>query len=198
MHGGDRPVRHAGAGGETFDVMDQDRPFGHQTRSNRPRSARSRPVRLGIGLLWILGTAATPAMAQTPEAAVSRGVPLRRSATPSPKPAAPANPPASVAASASPTPRPPAPVSPPVASAPAAAQPAQEPASASTAPAPKVATQDPVPTGNGNNDAIRSAVVKIFTSFRAPDPVRPWLKQTPREATGTGMVLDALEGLGRN
>ena len=78
MHGGDRPVRHAGAGGETFDVMDQDRPFGHQTRSNRPRSARSRPVRLGIGLLWILGTAATPAMAQTPEAAVSRGVPLRR------------------------------------------------------------------------------------------------------------------------
>ena len=81
-------------------------------------------------------------------------------------------------------------MSPPVASAPAAAQPAQEPASASTAPAPKVATQDPVPTGNGNNDAIRSAVVKIFTSFRAPDPVRPWLKQTPREATGTGMVLD--------
>ena len=33
-------------------------------------------------------------------------------------------------------------------------------------------------------------MVKIFTSFRAPDPVRPWLKQTPRDATGTGMVLD--------
>ena len=44
--------------------------------------------------------------------------------------------------------------------------------------------------GNGNNDSIRNAVVKIFTTFRAPDPVRPWLKQTPREATGTGMILD--------
>jgi S1-C subfamily serine protease len=37
---------------------------------------------------------------------------------------------------------------------------------------------------------VRDAVVKIFTTMRAPDPVRPWLKQAAREASGTGMVLD--------
>jgi S1-C subfamily serine protease len=38
-------------------------------------------------------------------------------------------------------------------------------------------------------DGVRPSVVKIFTTFRAPDPVRPWLKQPPREATGSGMVF---------
>ncbi len=40
------------------------------------------------------------------------------------------------------------------------------------------------------SDNIRNSVVKIFTTFRAPDPVRPWLKQPSRDATGTGMVLE--------
>lgn len=38
-------------------------------------------------------------------------------------------------------------------------------------------------------DDVRPAVVKIFTTMRPPDPVRPWLKQPPREATGSGMVF---------
>lgn len=41
-----------------------------------------------------------------------------------------------------------------------------------------------------DDDSVRNSVVKIFTTFRAPDPVRPWLKQQSRDATGTGMVFD--------
>jgi S1-C subfamily serine protease len=37
--------------------------------------------------------------------------------------------------------------------------------------------------------AIRESVVKIFATSRAPDMLRPWTKQNPREATGTGVVL---------
>lgn len=45
-------------------------------------------------------------------------------------------------------------------------------------------------TSAQETDHIRNSVVKIFTTFRAPDPVRPWLKQPSRDATGTGMVLE--------
>ncbi len=37
--------------------------------------------------------------------------------------------------------------------------------------------------------AIRNSVVKIFTTARPPDLLRPWAKQNPREATGTGAVI---------
>jgi S1-C subfamily serine protease len=39
-------------------------------------------------------------------------------------------------------------------------------------------------------NGVRNSVVKIFTTFRAPDPMRPWLKQQSRDASGTGMVLE--------
>ena len=38
--------------------------------------------------------------------------------------------------------------------------------------------------------AIRDSVVKIYSSLRAPDLVKPWQKQTPQEATGTGIVIE--------
>jgi S1-C subfamily serine protease len=39
-------------------------------------------------------------------------------------------------------------------------------------------------------DAIRDSVVKISATMRGPDLLRPWTKQSPREASGTGVVID--------
>jgi len=36
---------------------------------------------------------------------------------------------------------------------------------------------------------VESSVVKIFSTMRFPDPYRPWTKQSPTEATGTGVVI---------
>ncbi|MEO0511533.1 MAG: trypsin-like peptidase domain-containing protein [Planctomycetota bacterium] len=36
---------------------------------------------------------------------------------------------------------------------------------------------------------VRDSVVQIFTTSRLPDLRRPWTRQTPREATGTGFVI---------
>ena len=51
-----------------------------------------------------------------------------------------------------------------------------------------------VPRGAWGDDAqegaIRESVVKISASMRYPDLVRPWAKQSPSEASGTGVVLE--------
>ena len=39
-------------------------------------------------------------------------------------------------------------------------------------------------------EAIRDSVVKIYSSLRPPDLVKPWQKGTPQEATGTGIVIE--------
>ncbi len=44
-----------------------------------------------------------------------------------------------------------------------------------------VAKKDVAPT---------DSVVKIMVSVRSPDPLHPWTKQTPREASGTGVVIE--------
>ncbi len=36
---------------------------------------------------------------------------------------------------------------------------------------------------------VENSVVKIFSTMRYPDPFRPWAKQAPREASGSGVVL---------
>ena len=45
-----------------------------------------------------------------------------------------------------------------------------------------------------NTDAIsheaENAVVKVFSTMRYPDVARPWTKQAPAEATGTGVVIE--------
>src|SRR3990172_690433 len=37
---------------------------------------------------------------------------------------------------------------------------------------------------------IRESVVKVFGTVRAPDLARPWSKQSPKEITGSGAVID--------
>jgi S1-C subfamily serine protease len=38
--------------------------------------------------------------------------------------------------------------------------------------------------------AVENAVVKIFSTMRYPDPYKPWTKQSPNEATGTGVIIE--------
>ncbi|MGH8220174.1 MAG: trypsin-like peptidase domain-containing protein [Steroidobacteraceae bacterium] len=37
---------------------------------------------------------------------------------------------------------------------------------------------------------VEKAVVKVFATMRYPDPFRPWAKQTPRDITASGVVID--------
>ncbi len=39
-------------------------------------------------------------------------------------------------------------------------------------------------------DSIRKSVVKIHSKLRAPDVLRPWMKQPARSASGTGAIID--------
>jgi S1-C subfamily serine protease len=42
---------------------------------------------------------------------------------------------------------------------------------------------------NARENLIRESVVKISATLRYPDILHPWTKQTPREASGTGVVI---------
>lgn len=48
----------------------------------------------------------------------------------------------------------------------------------------------PVQAADDGEGAVPNSVVKIFSTMRYPDPLRPWMKQSPQEASGTGMVID--------
>src|SRR6202166_5429782 len=37
---------------------------------------------------------------------------------------------------------------------------------------------------------IENSVVKVFATMRYPDPFKPWTKQAPSEATGSGVVIE--------
>ncbi|MFZ6644785.1 trypsin-like peptidase domain-containing protein [Undibacterium sp. TJN25] len=58
------------------------------------------------------------------------------------------------------------------------------PAPATSAPA--AATPVTVPA----SPHLENAVVKIFSTIRAPDPFRPWNKATPVEVSGSGVVIE--------
>jgi S1-C subfamily serine protease len=43
---------------------------------------------------------------------------------------------------------------------------------------------------SNKDGAPTDSVVKILVSIRSPDPLHPWTKQSPREASGTGVVIE--------
>jgi len=47
--------------------------------------------------------------------------------------------------------------------------------------------EDPKAAAEG---ALRNSVVKVSATLRGPDPLHPWSKQGPREASGTGVVIE--------
>jgi S1-C subfamily serine protease len=44
--------------------------------------------------------------------------------------------------------------------------------------------------GQSKEGEIRDSVVKIYSSLRGPDLIKPWQKGTSQEATGTGIVIE--------
>lgn len=50
--------------------------------------------------------------------------------------------------------------------------------------------QEGAQRSNGRLSATRDSVVKIFTTFRAPDFESPWTKAPPAEVSGTGFVIE--------
>ena len=60
-----------------------------------------------------------------------------------------------------------------------------------------LATDTPASSGPPTAEPVKSApsivensVVKIFATSRYPDPYKPWTKQAPQEATGSGVVIE--------
>jgi len=45
------------------------------------------------------------------------------------------------------------------------------------------------PASADASPGVENAVVKVFATLRYPDPTRPWTKQSPQEATGSGVVV---------
>jgi S1-C subfamily serine protease len=43
---------------------------------------------------------------------------------------------------------------------------------------------------DAQENKIRESVVKVSATMRYPDPTHPWTKQTPADASGTGVVID--------
>jgi S1-C subfamily serine protease len=56
--------------------------------------------------------------------------------------------------------------------------------------APDLRAQATAPVEIAATGALTNSVVKVFSTSRAPDPFKPWAKQSPQESTGSGVVID--------
>ena len=55
----------------------------------------------------------------------------------------------------------------------------------------EAAKPDPAPpTADPKSNTVENAVVKVFSTMRYPDAYKPWSKQAPTEATGTGVIIE--------
>ena len=62
---------------------------------------------------------------------------------------------------------------------------------AAEAPPPAKAGANAVaPAGGDGKSTVENSVVKVFSTLRYPDFYRPWTKQAPSEATGSGVVIE--------
>jgi S1-C subfamily serine protease len=59
----------------------------------------------------------------------------------------------------------------------------------STAPKTKTAPAAPAPE-EAKSNTVENSVVKVFSTVRYPDLYKPWTKQAPSEATGSGVVIE--------
>jgi S1-C subfamily serine protease len=69
--------------------------------------------------------------------------------------------------------------------------PAPAQAVAPGAQSPTAEPADPAaPPGEAKVPSVENSVVKVFTTMRHPDVYRPWNKQAPSDATGSGVVIE--------
>jgi len=52
-----------------------------------------------------------------------------------------------------------------------------------------LAADKPAPVANSSG-TVENSVVKVFATMRGPDLPKPWTKASPREVTGTGIVIE--------
>jgi S1-C subfamily serine protease len=52
------------------------------------------------------------------------------------------------------------------------------------------ATPAPAGAADASSSHVENSVVKVFATMRYPDLSKPWTKQAPSEATGTGIVIE--------
>ena len=64
------------------------------------------------------------------------------------------------------------------------------PARAADEKSPADAKPAPPAASDPKSSAVENAVVKIFSTARYPDLYKPWSKQAPRDATGTGIIIE--------
>ena len=62
--------------------------------------------------------------------------------------------------------------------------------SADAGPVKDAAAVAPTPIANPTPVQVENSVVKVFSTMRYPDLMKPWSKQAPSEATGTGIVIE--------
>ena len=64
---------------------------------------------------------------------------------------------------------------------------------------PLARAQDPSPAkdstaadakANSGASSVEASVVKVFSTLRLPDPVRPWTKLAPRDISGSGVIIE--------
>ncbi len=53
---------------------------------------------------------------------------------------------------------------------------------------PRVGATPSVAVDSANR--VEDAVVKVFATTRYPDPFKPWMKQAPKEVTGSGVIIE--------
>jgi len=61
---------------------------------------------------------------------------------------------------------------------------------AADAPTPAPANPPAAEPTKAAPNSVENSVVKIFATSRYPDPFKPWTKQAPQEATGSGVVIE--------
>ena len=57
-------------------------------------------------------------------------------------------------------------------------------------PADPAAASASTPATDAKSNAVENAVVKVFATMRYPDAYKPWSKQAPSEASGTGVIIE--------
>jgi S1-C subfamily serine protease len=49
---------------------------------------------------------------------------------------------------------------------------------------------DDSPGKQSGSDSVQNSVVKVFSTVRMPDTLRPWAKQAPQEISGSGVIIE--------
>jgi S1-C subfamily serine protease len=64
-----------------------------------------------------------------------------------------------------------------------------EPVSPAPSPSPEATPGPQSSQAITPSKSVENTVVKVFSTLRAPDPAKPWSKQSPSEITGSGVVI---------